>query len=570
MFSQNSRSQQFLKEGIWFRDLEGRYVIFRGVNFGSRSKLPPYLPISSLNKKDITLEELRREIEEVRPHISALKELGYNIVRLLIMWKAIEPRPNPNLDQLLPDGETYLSLVKEIIDAMYSYDLNVIIDFHQDIAHELYGGDGFPDWAIAIDESPGYAATSPVSDPKHRHWQISYYLNYHVIRTLQSFWKNKLNNAKEGLKDFPVRTHLEKTIGQTARYFKSLNGGKGHPGILGYSPFNEPHPVGLSKQLFENSVLRNFYSNVLNEINRFDGETFIFIEPRLDWTIYPADDDRSELQLLFVHDAKQIGTWLPTDPDFVRQYESNGVFSFHYYDPWTFSYSFFNLPDNMHNKQNEWPKIFSRLREASISRGLIPFVTEFGGSHDWESLYTSMEPIDTYRRKQIRFYMDLQFVQVEKYLLNSTYWNYDLYSTEQNKDNWNLENFSLLGPNRIPRHIDIATRPYPKNSSSEPVLLSFDLTTKYCVIILKGDVVKAPTIVYIPKIHYHPVFKVTATSTRFEWDDKNQLLNWWPDEKQGFNQIIITPDIDMVDVSILPEMAKSLMSISTYVTQFRT
>ena len=28
----------------------------------------------------------------------------------------------------------------------------MIIDFHQDIAHEVYGGDGFPDWALAIDE----------------------------------------------------------------------------------------------------------------------------------------------------------------------------------------------------------------------------------------------------------------------------------------------------------------------------------------------------------------------------------------------------------------------------------
>jgi len=45
--------------------------------------------------------------------------------------------------------------------------------------------------------------------------------------------------------------------------------------------------------------------------------------------------------------------------------------------------------------------------------------------------------------------MDLQFIQIEQHLLNATYWNYDLYNTEEYKDNWNLENFSLLGPNRI-------------------------------------------------------------------------------------------------------------------------
>ena len=31
--------------------------------------------------------------------------------------------------------------------------------------------------------------------------------------------------------------------------------------------------------------------------------------------------------------------------------------------------------------------------------------------------------------------MDLQFQQVEAYLLNSTYWNYDLYNTVDHKDN---------------------------------------------------------------------------------------------------------------------------------------
>jgi Glycoside hydrolase family 5 C-terminal domain len=164
--------------------------------------------------------------------------------------------------------------------------------------------------------------------------------------------------------------------------------------------------------------------------------------------------------------------------------------------------------------------------------------------------------------------MNLQFVQVEKYLINATYWNYDLYNTQDYKDNWNLENFSLLGPNRISRHIDIAARPYPRFSSAEPILLFFDLKTKYCVIILKGPVVEAPTIIYVPhKLHYSPNFKIWATSNKFQWDNENQLLNWWPDKRQTFNQIIITPAVDNVDVSILPEMAKNLIDKIVFSTQ---
>lgn len=40
------------KGGSWFSGEAGRYVLFRGVNSGSRSKLPPYLPIAPLDIKD--------------------------------------------------------------------------------------------------------------------------------------------------------------------------------------------------------------------------------------------------------------------------------------------------------------------------------------------------------------------------------------------------------------------------------------------------------------------------------------------------------------------------------------
>jgi hypothetical protein len=564
-------TRNFVKDNLWFRDTYGRFVLLRGVNFASRSKLPPYLPISPLQSKSLTSKELKAELGVVEPEIKRLTELGFNIVRLLVIWKAIEPKPNPNLDQLLPEGENYLNLVKETIDVLYSHGLFVIVDFHQDIAHEIYGGDGFPDWAMAIDELHPRPPSLANSNIKSRDWAVAYYLNFLVRNTLQSFWKNSLKNTDEGLHNFPVRTHLEKTVGQTVKFFKVLNEGNGHPAILGFSPFNEPHPVGLGKQFFEERILKEFYSNVLKEINKFDDKAFIFIEPRLDWTVYPATDIGLELQFPFIQNAEQIHTWLPLDSKFTEQYKSQGVFSFHYYDPWTISYALFNIPDNMHNKQREWPQIFNKFREAAISRGLVPFLTEFGGSHDWEQFFTDIEPREAYQEKQIRAYIDLQFQQVEAYLLNATYWNYDLYNTLEDNDNWNLENFSLLGPNRRPRHIDIVARPYPKYSSAEPYLLFFDLKSKYCVIALKGPVVEAPTFIYIPySIHYKPAFKVWCTSNRLEWQSENQIMRWWPDRNEILNQIIITPKIDRIDTSILPQVSNQLMAKTSFSQEFGT
>ena len=191
------------KDGKWFRDSHGRYLLFRGVNFASRSKLPPYLPIAPIDIKNLNQLDLEKEIELASSELDLLKHLGFNIVRLLISWKAIESRPNPNLDEeILPEGREYLTAVSQIIDELYSRGLYVILDFHQDIANEIFGGDGFPDWALAIDDKH----KRPLIDDKHKRtaisnlkdelWQKAYLTNNLVRHTLRSFWNNDLQTMK--------------------------------------------------------------------------------------------------------------------------------------------------------------------------------------------------------------------------------------------------------------------------------------------------------------------------------------------------------------------------------------
>src|SRR5215217_7258644 len=97
----NRNGKNIWKNGSWFNDNQGRYLLFRGVNFASRTKLAPYLPIAPLETKNLSQLNLKEEIKSVEPELDRLKELGFNIVRLLISWKAIEPQPNSNLDELL-------------------------------------------------------------------------------------------------------------------------------------------------------------------------------------------------------------------------------------------------------------------------------------------------------------------------------------------------------------------------------------------------------------------------------------------------------------------------------------
>jgi uncharacterized membrane protein HdeD (DUF308 family) len=576
----NINGKSIWKNGSWFNDDQGRYLLFRGVNFASRTKMAPYLPIAPLETKNLSQLNLKQEIKSVEPELDRLKELGFNIVRLLISWKAIEPRPNSNLDELLPEGKQYLTLIKEIIDELHARNLYVFLDFHQDIAHELYGGDGFPDWALATDREHKLPDPSDLRDKK---WMIKYVTNKSVKNTLTSFWRNDLTHidGENKLEHFPVRTHLEKTIGQTAKFFRSLNNGAGHPAILGIEPFNEPNPAGLPKEQFEQDFLVDFYRNVDLEIRKFDPDVFIFMEPNVGWTIPSSSDgqedvDKSKLNLLSSGpfsakdafnmnlvenvmvkgkiDSKQLVTFLPKNLSSVSTFAQNGVLSVHFYDMIAIATSFMKIPENIYRIKREFPSIFVQLANAARERGLIPFLTEFGGSQEAE---------------QVGEYLNLHYEQIEAHLLNATIWNYDLYHTKEGKDNWNLENFSLLGPNRTPRNLDVVARPYPMRSSAEPVLLFIDIKSKYATIILKGKVVEAPTVIYIPfNIHYAPEFTVWATTSKqIKWDKDNQLLYWYPEKERTLNQIIIGKSRNL-DTSILPKQAKDLASEVTLVGSF--
>jgi hypothetical protein len=595
----NKCTFDIFKDDLWFRDRAGRYLLFRGINFAARSKLPPYLPILPLSVKSI--EELENiesadidnksqranlfdmELDNIQPYFSLLKTLGFNIIRLLLLWKALDPKGpsnysmdiEANIDNkgirrrhLSVEGQLYLSFVRKIIDNLfYDHGIMSILDFHQDIAHEVYNGDGFPDWAIAVDE---YHERPPYQDFSDRAWASRYCNigfpfgnknNLLVRKTLQSFWLNKLTNKEFGLCDFPVRTYYEQTIGLVARFFKSLYDGQGHPGILGYEPFNEPHPVGFSKKFFEQQILVPFYSSVLKEIRAHDNKSFLFIEPRVDWTVNPACDEEY-MGLRMITSSDQIESFLDIPSLAPALYHDNRVvFSFHYYDPWTMI-----LPnkDDIKERSNEWSGIFRKMSRTAISRGLIPFLTEFGGNQDWVH-HTKLLP-HVYHDLYIRAYMDLSFQQVEANLLNATYWVYDLYNTPEYKDNWNCENFSVLGPQRTPRHLDILARPYPIRSSGKPVLLFFDLESKHCAIILEQPFVDEPTIIYVPcKIHYQKGYEVRATSSKIQWDGQNQLLSWQPDKSKVFNQLIIS-DAGFFDENNLPISSRELLQETTSTT----
>ena len=137
-----------VEDGTYFmRDDDGRVVILRGMNIMSQAKGDPErLP-------NLTEEDVERYADL----------WGFNAVRYLIFWDAIEPSPG-EYDQ------AYLDKTEERLDWFAANDIAVILDMHQDVYAQYFCCDGAPMWAI---EDEGIEFTqNPVWDLKpahHRH-----------------------------------------------------------------------------------------------------------------------------------------------------------------------------------------------------------------------------------------------------------------------------------------------------------------------------------------------------------------------------------------------------------------
>ena len=341
----------------------------------------------------------------------------------------MEPQPNPDAgSELLPEGRQYLDMLLPIIDALYARGLYVFLDFHQDIAHDSYGGDGFPDWAIGVDDNhpflkdvgfncavwaTHYHKLTGIKPPGYRPDVAE-----GVRHTLRSFWTNSVTNILWNLHNYPVQDHLVGLIGQVARYFRALNTGTGHPAIIGYEGFNEPAQAGPEVRHFETTELPSYYAKVHREIRKYDPDAFVFVEPRVDWTTYDNLNSPPEnLGITFTVapktalDVRRQGTGVSYAGATVA--DDRVVFSFHHYDPWVMAEHLgaFFVQSPLRDKEAEWPGTYDFMCNAAIDRGLIPFLSELGGNQRWTEAPNPPWNPDLDRNHFIRGYMELRGCQ---------------------------------------------------------------------------------------------------------------------------------------------------------------
>ncbi|MFD2115315.1 cellulase family glycosylhydrolase [Paenibacillus yanchengensis] len=181
-------------DGSRFIDKDGRHVILHGISMVCKDKSKNFID------------------DWTETDFAKLKEWGFNVIRLGIIWDGIEPEPGKYDDNYLENIRKWMQLANK-------YDQYVFLDMHQDLYSQQYA-DGAPDWATMTDEHV-YQATEL--------WSDAYLFDRAVQTAFDHFWNNTAASDGIGLQD-----HYAAAWGHAVKTLSN------EPNLIGYDIMNEP------------------------------------------------------------------------------------------------------------------------------------------------------------------------------------------------------------------------------------------------------------------------------------------------------------------------------------------
>lgn len=142
--------------GSHFVDELDRRVMLRGVNLSGSSKVPytpdgaTYIREGFFDHRNVSFVGRPFPLDQADEHLERLREWGFNFLRLLVTWEAIE-HAGPGIYD-----EEYLDYILEVVKKAGEYGFDLFIDPHQDVWSRFSGGDGAPGWTL---EAVGFDLT---------------------------------------------------------------------------------------------------------------------------------------------------------------------------------------------------------------------------------------------------------------------------------------------------------------------------------------------------------------------------------------------------------------------------
>lgn len=256
--------------GPYLYDHAGRVVILHGVNVVY--KRPPFEVYPDRGKPwNFGAADVRK-----------IARLGFDVVRLGILWQGLEPGTDPPNDPAIcragPPGHPhqlrlrvlrrYVAHVRETVALLARFHIFTILDMHQDVYSSVLGGEGAPRWAVCTD------GVSPTRPPGR--WSRIYGTKAADI-AYRHFWRNNVVGNLQG--------QYDEVWSLVARSFRHDRW------VIGFDPFNEPFGAGALEHngTYFDGTLECFYTGTAH-VARIRIATGKLVRPRC-----PSDDPRTGL-----------------------------------------------------------------------------------------------------------------------------------------------------------------------------------------------------------------------------------------------------------------------------------
>jgi endoglycosylceramidase len=458
--------------GPFLVDQEGRTVLLHGVNLVD--KLPPYeVETTGTGPTVLTPAEAQR-----------MAGLGFDVVRLGVIWKGLEPGTDPSNDpstcapgrpRTSGSGQfdaatfaAYLSRLDATIALLSRYGIYSLLDMHQDVYNEAFAGEGAPDWAVCTDA----IVPKPVRGVPD--WSINY-TGPGVAEAYGHFWENDVVGDLQG--------EFDSLWARIGAHFR------GNPWVIGYDPFNEPYGPGLATQPNSSTFdaeLECFYTGRAHAGLDQDGKQVTCPRDDPAQGLIPRLEAADPTHLVAYEGNYSTDSGVPNhigSMDF-----PNLVLNFH-------DYCFLHVPNGP-----EPPDFASvcgplesyvftqhaeeRANDAAPAqpRGPAELLTEFGATTDTADLARITADADAN-------------------LVGWTYWQWINY------DDPTGSHSSALWPPRsaTPSQLDVLSRTYATAVAGVPTSMSFEPATGAFSLRYRADTgVKAPTVIVVPVSTHYP------------------------------------------------------------------
>ncbi|MFX0019073.1 MAG: cellulase family glycosylhydrolase [Promethearchaeota archaeon] len=616
----------------WFIDEKGRSVLLRGVNLGGSSKVPftpngaTHLKTDFTNHRNVSFIDRPFPIEEANQHLKRLKHWGFNCLRFLITWEAIEHKGPKEYDK------EYLDYIEEVLNIASEFGFYTFIDPHQDVWSRMSGGDGAPGWTfekIGLDFTKFDASEAAlVMQYRYDSNNPNMYPPMHWSSNAMRFANGTMWTLFFGGKSFApscvidginaqdyLQQHYINAIKQVALRVKD------NPYVLGFDTLNEPEQGWIEKRVdgvgaekFSEELGYNFtpfdamltgsgYTRTIGfkEIKRFGiketrrdelnkGKVSCWLEDAEDiwrkegiWEL----DRNGEPQILnndyfVVKDHKKVDFYQDYLSPFIEKYTKNireiipdsiiffeshpirmlkgesstfkvpenAVHAGHWYDGATlgtkrpmikanYDLSEEKIVMGKGNVQEMFIRQLSNIKSIakSIHGGIPTLIGEFGLPFDInnkEAYQKFKTDPDIAWKKHIKL-LTMYYNALDASLLHSTQWNYTADNTNDWGDQWNLEDLSIFSRSQQLNAEDINSggraikgfcRPRVVRCGGTPIKMEFDIKEGNFYFEFDGDSsIRAPTILYIPKIQYPRGYEIKVSEGEIEKRAEEQLIS---------------------------------------------